>query len=340
MALITQHVALAEANDEIYLFVDLAGSRPLLKNEKQSSEHPFIKFVNARALPDFMAAIDEIYDGYGHADFISDLTGTYRPAAISPDRAREIAKYFDPQPSYTIIEKTREALEVWNFDKLQPSEDAKMNASLNKNMLLYTCMPLKDLIEAKEDLRRTSQLMAWLVGKSTFEMAHGLEKGNKNLEFKTLDNVEGTYLGKYYHALRNNSANLYVDMNLRSSVNSLHLYNETDIENTVRIYVRAAFSLFLSDETKKMSYSLRPYMSHNNILSAMWSYFATGLDKEAGSGAIGMCKHCGRFFQQARQTKKFCGNSCRVMYMKKNSGQPKSERPVETQTSRMRRKEQ
>ncbi|MBQ3302189.1 MAG: hypothetical protein IJH04_08625 [Eggerthellaceae bacterium] len=336
MAEIHQNVALGRVDEDLMLFTDLTGVRGLLKNERESDEHPFIKFVNSRNLPEFLTAVDELYDMYGHTDFISDLMGWYRPKPVEPDRAEDIATLFEEKPTRTTIEKTREALEVWYFDSLKPSEDAQGNADLNDGRIMYLCTPLKDLIEAKEDLRRAANLMAWLVGKCTFEMAHGLTPGDKDAKLKTIDMEKETYLASYYDRLRKNSGNTFVDMNLHSTAYLLHLYREQDIESTVRSYVEAAFSLLLSDETRKMSYDLAPYTSVNTILSAAWSFFATGLDREEGPESIAVCKHCGKFFRQQRSTKQFCSDSCRVMYMRKHSGQPEPEMP-ETQTARWRR---
>ena len=336
MVEIHQNIALGTVDDELMLFTDLTGMRSLLKNERESGEHPFIKFANAHNLPEFLTAVDEIYDMYGHTDFISDLMGWYRPKSVSPDRAEEIAAMFEEQPTRTTIEKTREALEVWYFDSLRPSDVAQTNADLNDGRIMYLCTPLRDLIEAKDDLRRTAKLMAWLVGKCTFETAHGLTPGDKNARFKTIDMEKDTYLASYYERLRNNTGNTFVDINLHSASYLLHLYDEKSIESTVRSYVEAAFSLLLSDETKKMSYYLSPFTCENTILSAAWSFFAEGLDKEDGPDSITVCKHCGRFFQQQRSTKQFCSDSCRVMYMRKHSGDQEPEMR-ETEIARQRR---
>lgn len=322
---IRQHVALGATDNEIYLFVDLNGTRDLLASEKQNFEHPFIKFANASNLPEFLAALDEIYDEYVHMPFFRDLMEGYRPSSVGPERAAEVAKLFEGHPSRTTIQKTSEALEVWYFDNMEPSEECLLNAESNNDMILYTCMPLKDLIEAKDDLRRTANLLAWLLGKTTFDMAHGLIPGDKSAEFKILPSAEGEYLAEYYNALQQNSGNTFVNMNLHSVTNILHLYREKDIEDTVRSYVQAAFSLLMSDETSKMSYDLRPFTSSNTILSCIWSFFAFGLNESKGMKAIGVCKYCGRFFQQTRLTKQYCGDSCRVSYMKKFAGQPKPE---------------
>ncbi|ERI04025.1 hypothetical protein HMPREF9069_01790 [Atopobium sp. oral taxon 810 str. F0209] len=118
----------------------------------------------------------------------------------------------------------------------------------------------------------------------------------------------------------------------------MHLYRPRDIEDTVRGYVAAAFSLLLSDETRKvLETTLEPYTSNNTILSAAWSFFATGLDKEEGSEAIGVCKYCGKFFQQLRSTKQFCSDSCRVMYQRKHADEPDTPLPV-TKTVELRRR--
>ena len=336
MVEIHQNVALGAVDDELMLFTDLTGMRGFLKNERESAEHPFVKFVNARNLPEFLTAMDELVDMYGHTDFISDLMGWYRPKPVGPERAEVVAAMFEEQPTRTTVEKTREALEVWYFDSLRPSADAQGNADLNDGRIMYLCTPLRDLIEAKDDLRRTAKLMAWLVGKCTFEMAHGLTPGDKDARFKTIDMEKDTYLASYYERLRKNSGNTFVDMNLHSTSYLLHLYDEKSIESTVRSYVEAAFSLLLSDETKKMSFDLTPYTSVNTVLSAAWSFFAEGLDKEEGPDSITVCKHCGRFFQQQRSTKQFCSDSCRVMYMRKHSGEQGPEMR-ETETARWRR---
>lgn len=336
MATIHQNVALGQVDDKLMLFTDLNGTRGLLKNERESDEHPFVKFANARNLPEFLTSVDEIYDMYGHTDFISDLMGWYRPKSVSPDRAEEVAVLFEESPTRTTVEKTREALEVWYFDNLRPSDDAQGNADMNDGRIMYLCTPLRDLIEARDDLRRAAKLMAWLIGKCTFQMAHGLTPGDKDARFKTIDMEKDTYLANYYERLRKNSGNAFVDMNLHSTSYLLHLYDEKSIESTVRSYVEAAFSLLLSDETKKMSYDLSPYTSVNTILSAAWSFFAEGLDKEEGPDSIAVCKHCGRFFQQQRSTKQFCSDSCRVMYMRRHSGEEESE-TRETETARWRR---
>lgn len=332
---IIQHTALGAAGDDLFLFTGLVGSRTPLKNERKSDEHPYIKFANARNLPEFMTAVDEIYAEAGLMDFICNLCGGSRPSSIDPSEAEEVAKLFEEKPTRTTIEKTREALQAWHFDRMEPSEDVKANLSTDMG-ILYLCTPLKDLIEAKEDLRRTAMLMAWLVGKCSFEMAHGLTPGDKNAQLKTIGMEKDTYLAEYYEGLRKNTGNVFVDFNLHSVTNNLHLYREEDIENTVRSYVQAAFSLLLSDETMKMSPYLKPYKSNNTILSAIWSFFAAGLDKEEGSGSIAVCKHCGRFYQQQRSTKQFCSDSCRVMHLREHAGESKAEKR-ETRTTSWRR---
>lgn len=317
---IAQHTSLASVGDEVFLFVNMSGSRHLMHNEKQSNEHPFIKFVNASDLSEFMIALDEIYETYEYFEFISDLSGTKRPSPIGLCTAASIAKLFDSNPTRTTIQRTREAIEVWRFENMRPSDDIRLDTGFNSEAFLYTCMPLKDLIEARNDLKRTSKLMAWLLGKCSFEMTHDLKPGDKTAVFKTLDmENEDTLLGGYYARLRKNTGNALVDLQLTSSIRYLHLYKEKDIERTARSYVEAAFSLLLSDETKKLSRDLKPYSSNNTILSAIWSFFATGLACEGGAESIAICKHCGRYFQPKRITKQFCSDSCRVLYMRQNS---------------------
>lgn len=336
MEAIHQNVALGRADDQLMLFADMDGSRSPLKNERRSDEHPFIKFVNSKNLPELLTAVDEIYDAQGRMDFIDDLTGLIRPESVGTDRAEEVAAMFEKNPTRTTIEKTREALGVWSFDNLRLSDAARINANLNDGKILYICTPLKDLIEAKEDLRRTSSLMAWLVGKCTFEMACDLTSDSKDDGFKTIDMKHDSHLAAYYKRLCNNPSNIFVALGLQSAVNPIHLHDESSIENTIRSYVRAAFSLLLSDEARKMSYNLIPYTSTSTILSEAWSFFATGLDKESGSGSITMCRHCGKFFQQQRSTKQFCSDSCRVMHLKKRPEQPEGKMRT-TKTARRRK---
>ena len=308
---IVTRTALGEMGGDIFVFSDLIGERSPLKNERHDESHPFIQFANSQNLPELMSSLDELFALYGSLDLISDLGGAARPNSIGPEQAGRICGLFQQNPTRTTLERTRDAINAWSFDKSRPSESAQMNMDCGSPQL-FICTPLEDIIRAKDDLRRVSLVMAWLLDKTSFAVAHGQEPGDKTRTIPFLDLQSDTLLSSYYKRLSQNSGNEFVSLGLHCEVGQMHLYKPDAIESAAAQYVRSAFNLLLSAETKKMSYYLEPYTSNNSILSAAWSFFADGLNKE-GPGSIAICKKCGRFYTQQRQTKRYCSDSCRVM---------------------------
>lgn len=221
----------------------------------------------------------------------------------------------DSTPTKTTLEKTREALEVWSISKAKPKYQPTIDGKTQG--MLYQFTPLEDIIAAQLDLRRTSLLMAWLIGKTDFDTAmSSLESGDDCDE-------KPAYLKDYYEKLKNNSGNILYSFNMEAGLKMLHQLPEESIESFARSYVSSAFTILMSNERNvcdEGTLFIRKYF--NTAISGAWAFFATGLNKEEGASAIIVCKHCSNFFEQKRSTKQFCSDSCRVMYLR-NSNEKK-----------------
>lgn len=189
-------------------------------------------------------------------------------------------------------------------------------------MPLYFPLPLTDLVQAQQDLRRHSLLLAWLEDKATFEQAHGLTAGDKAARVHTLDLTGSTEkdnpsaLPRYYAELAGRVDNEQDAFNVRciATVPQLHLYGDTEqVRKEAASYVSSAFSLLLSDEKNGMGSDLVPAVRPATILCAAWSYMARGLTNQGAPDSIGVCSHCGKFFLRRRTTKQYCSSSCRTM---------------------------
>lgn len=317
--------------------------RDPLRNEKTERENGFIEFANARNLPELLIALDDIHDMNDcyMTDIIPSLISMEgeKPEPLDDDDATEICSFFnDPNPTRTTLEKTREAMREWGYPKAQAAFEVMIDRGNGPEpgTAMNQFFPLEDIVKASEDLRRTSLLMAWLLGKTSFKTAHGLPDGDRTAKMRTMDAEEPVYLYRYYEKLANNTGNAFDGLNIHARVDQMHLYREQDIESTVSSYVEAAFNLLLSDERTKIAPGLFVYRSSNTILSAAWTFFAEGLNKKDGPGAIGVCKHCHRFFEQQRSTKQFCSDSCRVMYLRNHEGDNEPEDPYVTTVCRFR----
>lgn len=335
---IMTHVALGDLGDLIGVFSEFYGERAPLKNERMSEESPFIKYVNSRTLPELMIALDDLYEEFGMTDFISDLfPGNHRPVGTSGGLAEKVCGWFgDDKPTRTTLEKTREALAVWSIDRAKPKYAPTINGKPGSMLYLFT--PLEDIIKAREDLRRASLLMAWLLGKTDFQTAHGLPAGDKKARLRLFDAEEPVFLHDYYEKLKNNTGNTFLGFNTHMAIDQMHLYAPESIESAVHSYVVSTFGLLMSDQRKMMNEGdLTTYNYSHTILSAAWSYFSDGLSKDEGAGSISVCKHCHRFFEQQRKTRQFCSDSCRVMYMRAHSGEEPEEEPFESQVMKFRK---
>ncbi len=322
--------ALGEMDGVIGVFNEFCAKRPRLKNEKLSEESAFIQFVNARNLQELMIAIDAISAEFGMTDFITDLaTMGKRPMGTDGSMAKKVCKWFgEDNPTRTMLDKTREALDIWSIDKANP----KFNPSPDGKpaSMLYQFSLLEDIIVAQDDLRQTALLMAWLLGKTDFDAARS------SLTFRSEED-RPMYLQDYYNKLKNNSGNALYDFQMSQGIAFVESWPEEKWEEVIQPYVASAFTVLMSDERKVMNEAdLTTYRYFNTVISAAWSYFADGLSKEGGVGAISVCNHCGRFFEQKRASKQFCGDSCRVMYLRKHGQKPKDEAP-ETKALRNRR---
>ena len=318
------------------LFTEFSVKRAPLRNEKKSDESPFIRFANARNLPELLTAVDALLDEFGLTDLFCDLMATgEKPQVLDVSRAEEICGYFNEgHATRTTIEKTKEAIEAWSFDKAKPKFSVSVVEGKGNMLNLFT--PIEDLVKAAEDLRRTSLLMAYLLGKTDFDIAHGQPVGDRKSKMRTMSDKEPQFIYNYYKKLSDNTGNVLVSFALNDTVSQIHLYDEPSIESTISSYVEAAFTILMSDERKIMTPELETIRINNTVLSAAWSYFADGLNKVGGSGAIGVCKHCGKFFEQRRSTRVYCSDSCRVMALRNADGEKPTKR-YETLIARHRR---
>ena len=314
MSTLRVNTALGIQDDEIYVFTDRLGSRSLLKNERTDEENCFIHFINAQNLLELMTSLDELVEHFGRLNFIDDLAGFEKPNPVGSELAGRIARMFDENPTRTTLLLTKQAIEIWSIDRVSPNEQMS-EWMKNGDPQMFVCTPLRDIIKAMFNLRRVCLMLAWLKDKTTFEMAHGQESGNKEGQVELLNLEDETLLSGYYQKLSKNSGNEFTTMDVPSAVHKMHLYSSEEIRATVAQYTRGAFSLLMSDETRKMSFQLEPYTSNNTILSAIWSYFATGLCSNK-PGSISVCAHCGKFFTTKRQTKRYCSDSCRVLHQR------------------------
>ncbi len=335
MATTTTNMAVGCVAGMPVLLTEYTVDRPLLVNERRGGENAFIRFANARCLPDLLAAVDEMLSESGPADIIGDLMSLdSAPEPLDPSRAEEVCAFFGAgRPTRTTVERTREAIEAWSLARARPVYQATENGRPCGMLNLFT--PLEDLVKASEDLRRTSLLMAYLVGKTDFGTAHGMPEGDRSARMRTMAAEEPRFLHGYYESLGSNTGNAFAHIHTFNAVSQLHLYREESVESTIRSYVEAAFTLLMSDERKVMGSDLRTHWTHNTVLSAAWSYFADGLNREGGAGSIGVCRRCGRFFEQQRSTRVYCGDSCRVLALREGGGDQPERR--ETEVMRIRR---
>ena len=336
---IMTHVALGDLGDLIGVFSEFYGERAPLKNERMSEESPFIKYVNSRTLPELMIALDDLYEEFGMTDFISDLfPGNHRPVGTSGGLAEKVCGWFgDDKPTRTTLEKTREALAVWSIDRAKPKYAPTIERETWQHALpVHTA---RGHYQSKGgSLRRASLLMAWLLGKTDFQTAHGLPAGDKKARLRLFDAEEPVFLHDYYEKLKNNTGNTFLGFNTHMAIDQMHLYAPESIESAVHSYVVSTFGLLMSDQRKMMNEGdLTTYNYSHTILSAAWSYFSDGLSKDEGAGSISVCKHCHRFFEQQRKTRQFCSDSCRVMYMRAHSGEEPEEEPFESQVMKFRK---
>ena len=173
-------------------------------------------------------------------------------------------------------------------------------------------------------------------GRNTLE-EHGLPVGDRKAEMRTIDAEEPVFLHDYYEKLKNNTGNVLLGFSTHVAIKQMHLHKPADMESAVRSYVSTAFSLLMSGERKMINEcDLTTYKYHHTILSKAWSYFADGLSKEERVGAIGVCKHCHRFFEQQRNTKQFCSDSCGVMHLQSYGDEQAEDEPYETDVMRWR----
>lgn len=305
------HCALGEVNGQIGVFGKLAAKRAKLKNETNSKGHPFLGYINADNLQDFMLAIDDIYKVHEDTDFITDLsTGGTIPITPQRKSAKTICGWFDnTNPTRTELEKTRETLTAWSINEAHPK------SGYSDDEALHRFFPLEDLIAAKNDLRQSALFMAWLLRKTDFEAVHGLPSNDRNAKLRLIGAEEPSYLHDYYEELKRNTGNVFISLGTNMAILQPHLYNPADIEEAIRSYVSSTFSLLMSDQRRIMSQKdLSMHFCNHSILSAIWGYFADGISKQSGKGSIGVCKHCHHFFEQQRKTRVFCSDSCRVMH--------------------------
>ena len=309
MERINTYTALGKSEGAWSVFIGIQGSREPLRNERATEEHPFVDFANARNLPELLGSLDAIY-GTGRfdgVDFISDRGGTDAPCPVDAGDAEAIARLFESKPTKTTVAKTAEAIAAWSIEGAVCSERQ------------WRCIPLADIVQARRDLNRTCLIMAWLLGKTDFDTAHGLTRGDKGSRVETIDLESRTDLGDYYRGLASSPGNAFDSISIRLAgrqIARLNLYDPKSIERTAAAYTRCTFNLLLSDTHRRMGELLDNATSSNTVLSAIWCFFAEGLGTEDSPNSIMVCRKCRHFFTQQRSTKQYCSNSCRIMALR------------------------
>lgn len=312
-------IALAEKNGELFVIHNEGFMRTPLAGALSFSDDPFVELVNASNLRELLLAYEALRMREEELFFIEYRSEEdMKPVPLSA--AREICSLFeDSNPSRGTLEKTREAINAWSAESLVDLSGESAWGGPTKALpmfnfkTIYECTPLRTIVKAMDDLRRHSMLLAWLVGKTDFATAHGLQAGKESARFERLGEGDPKDLSDYYKELGESPCNDDNRFTIRTDVSRMHLLDPAEAEEPVKKYVRAAFDLVLSDETRKLNDDMVPQLSCNTLLCAAWSHMATGISQGSGPGAIGVCKHCGKFFESQRATKQYCSESCRVM---------------------------
>ncbi len=295
--------------------------REPLKNECITNENAYLKFINAQNLPDLLTAVDALLDELDCTFLFTDLVTTRDSIeALDASSAKEICAFFDIEsPTRTTLNKTKEAIKAWSFLKARPKVEGITDEEFEYTAIPFT--PIEDLVKAAEDLRRTSLLLAYLLGKTDLATAHGQRAGDTKAKMRTLTNAEPKFIHEYYEQLRTNTGNIVNGFGIYSAVSRIHLCDELTAKKVISDYVQAAFTVLMSDEREVMSNDLKVCKKHGTVLSAAWAYFAKGLIRDDGPGAIAVCKHCGKFYEQQRSTRVYCSDSCRVMALRKSNAE-------------------
>lgn len=307
-------IALAKKDERgICILYGVEAWRRSLKNEKNPGEDPYVALVNAKTLHELMLAYEQIRLDDAETPFVSGHC-VVDPQPVTYEDVRGIYALFgDERPTKTAAAKIRDAIDVWSMDNIVEGSGELLETSDGERHRLFNCTPLSIMIEALDDLRRHALLLSWLVGKTDFASAHGLPVGDRGAKFKKLGDAGEKDLASYYGQLEEAPGNYQNGINANIQIQQMHLYEPAMIERDLACYVASVFDLLMSDDTRKLDRDLRPYMSCNTLIAAAWTRFAKGVSQEDGSGALGICRRCGKFFEQQRNTKQYCSESCRVM---------------------------
>jgi hypothetical protein len=336
--------AVGDLGGVTYVFFNLEGERGLYPGETEHEEHPYIQFANAGTFPELMAALDRLYDKDDVPCLYPYLGTTSKPEKTT--NAKKVASVFEEAPSRRMIDRVKAAIEIWSFENSKPdaeSQDeidsvvrqiAERNKYVEDDSELYSedpkdhhwkpFLPLADIARARYDLYLTSRLLAWLVDKIPFELAHSqgepVGKGVRMEDRPHLDLIdirEETTIGEYYRELAKREQNKgasYFLVGKHLPMARMNDYREINMRQDAGQYVSLAYSMLLSDTHDKMTsyYGSKPELSnyHATLLSSMWSYMANAICKEPGAGSVTVCLHCGKLIQQERASRKFCSKSC------------------------------
>lgn len=326
------------------VFFNLEGERSIYPGETEHVEHPYVQFANAGTFPELMAALDRLYEEDEIPDLYPYLGTNSRPERTTD--AKRVAGIFDEAPSRRSVDRVKSCLGLWAFDDSKPDADSQKDIdNILKHVKVWNenaddpselrsedprdnhlkpFLPLADVARARYDLYLTSRLLAWLVGKIPFELAHSqgdpLGHGVRMEDRSHLDLIdirEETTIGEYYRKLAKREQNKgasYFLVGKRLPMAMMNDYAETSMRQDAGTYVSLAYSMLLSDTHEKLTshYGSKPTLGtfHATLLSSMWSYMANAICKEPGAGSVTACLHCGKLIQQERASRKFCSKSC------------------------------
>ena len=336
--------AIGDLGGVTYVFFNLEGERSLYPGETEHEEHPYIQFANAGTFPELMASLDRLYDK-DDIPVLYPYLGTNSHPEKTTD-ARAVASVFDDAPSRRMVDRVKASLGLWAFEDSKPdaetqkeidsileqvkmwndhADDPSERRSVDpKDNHLKPFLPLADIARARYDLYLTSRLLAWLVGKIPFELAHSqgesVGSGVRMEDRPHLDLIdirEETTIGEYYRDLakrEQNSGAQYFLVGKRLPMAMMNDYQEASMRQDASHYVSLAYNMLLSDTHERITcrYGSNPVLGtyHATLLSSMWSYMANAICKEPGAGSVTVCLHCGKLIQQERASRKFCSKSC------------------------------
>lgn len=311
--MIRRCIALASDDGEPLVFFGIDSGREICQGEDAgSAEHPFLRFANSRSFPDMMSALDDMLSQRPGDELYPLLYGIYDPC-LEVDRKLVAELFYGGSPTRTDMRNVDSALKAWRFPEHALPKGRGEGWKL-------CCLPLRDVIEAREDLYNHCMLLAWSVGKASFRQAIGCGEDGGAVRFRALNETRHSTLGEYYASLSRNSGSEFSTVMLHyGPIKNIDQCRINEADPFLDLYVASAFDLLLSDTTERLDAATkRPHIKSNTVLAEAWLYLAERITKDPGVGAVAVCPYCGRLFEQRRSTKVFCGESCRKQSREKD----------------------